>query len=109
MEKGAQKFIVILEQEEDGGFCIHCPALPGCSSQGDDRDEALTMIVDAIQGVLEVIEERRKEEPDLEFVLEETPALLAEEVLEILEFRAEYGLPLIVEFAEVLVPAAVSV
>ena len=67
------------------------------------------MIVDAIQGVLEVIEERREEEPDLEFVLEETPALFAEEVREILEFRAEYGLPLIVEFAEVLIPATVSV
>ena len=108
-----KNFIVILKQEEDGGFSIHCPALPGCSSQGDDRDEALTMIVDAIRGVLEVIEERREEEPDLEFVLEETPALFAEEVREILEFRAEYGLPLglplIVEFAEVPIPAAVSV
>ena len=109
MKEGAQKFIVILEQEEDGGFSIHCPALPGCSSQGDDRDEALMMIADAIQGVLEVIEERKEEEPDLEFVLQETPALLAEEVREILEFRAEYGLPLIVEFAEVVVPATVSV
>ena len=67
------------------------------------------MIADAIQGVLEVIEERKEEEPDLEFVLQETPALLAEEVREILEFRAEYGLPLIVEFAEVVVPATVSV
>ena len=56
-----------------------------------------------------MIEERKEEEPDLEFVLQETPALLAEEVREILEFRAEYGLPLIVEFAEVVVPATVSV
>ena len=109
MEEEIKKFIVILEQEEDGGFSIHCPALPGCSSQGDDWDEALVMIVDAIQGVLEVIEERRGEEPYLEFVLEETPALFAEEIREVLEFRAEYGLPLIVEFAEVLVPATVPV
>ena len=109
MEEGPQKFIVILEQEEDGGFSIHCPALPGCSSQGKDRGEALAMIVDAIEGVLEVVEERREEEPDLEFVLEESRALLAEEVREILEFRAEYGLPLIVEFAEVTAPATVPV
>ena len=40
MEEGAQKFIVILEQEEDGGFSIHCPAV-NCSSQGDNRAEAL--------------------------------------------------------------------
>lgn len=109
MMEDAQKFIVILEQDESGRYAIHCPALPGCSSQGEDRDDALTMIVDAIQGVLEVIEERREEEPDLEYVLSETPALLAEEVREILEYRAEYGLPLLVEFTEVTVPAAVLV
>ncbi len=65
------------------------------------------MIAEAIQAVLEVIEERRLEEPDLDFVLEETPGLLSEEVREILEFRVECGLPLTVEFAEVEVPAAV--
>jgi len=26
---------VILEPEEDGGYSVHCPALHGCSSQGD--------------------------------------------------------------------------
>ena len=109
MEEGAQKFIVILEQDERGGYAIHCPALPGCSSQGEDRDEALVMIVDAIEGVLEVIEERREEEPDSEFILQETPNLLAEEVREILEYRAECGVPLIVEFAEVTVPARIPV
>ena len=109
MEEGGQKFIVILEQDEKGVYAIHCPALPGCSSQGEDRENALTMIKEAIELVLEVIEERREKEPHLEFVLEETPTLLAEEVREILEFRAECGLPLIVEFAEVTVPAAVPV
>ena len=67
------------------------------------------MIVDAIQGVLEVIEERSREEPDLEFVLEDTPQLLSDEVREILEFRADYGLPLVIEFAEVTVPSPVAV
>ena len=109
MAEDAQKFIVILEQDENGRYAIHCPALPGCSSQGENRDDALAMIVDAIQGVLEVIEERREEEPHLEFILPETPNLLAEEVRDILEFRAECGLPLIVEFAEVTVSAAVLV
>ena len=109
MEEGAQKFIVILEQDEKGMFAVNCPALPGCSSQGEDREDALAMIKEAIELVLEVIEERREKEPHLEFVLEETPALLAEEVREILEFRAECGLPLIVEFAEVTGTAAVTV
>ena len=109
MEEGAQKFIVILEQDEKGIFAVHCPALPGCSSQGEDREDALAMIKEAIELVLEVIAERKEEEPNLEFVLEETPALLVEEVREILEYRAEYGMPLIVEFAEVTVPATVPV
>ena len=109
MEENAQKFIVILEQDEKGIFAVHCPALPGCSSQGEDREDALAMIREAIELVLEVIEERKEEEPDLEFVLEETPILLAEEVREILEYRAECGMPLIVEFAEVTVPATVPV
>ena len=109
MAEGSRKFIVILEQDEKGVFAVHCPALPGCSSQGEDREDALAMIKEAIELVLEVIEERKEEEPCLEFVLEETPTLLAEEVREILEYRAEYGMPLIVEFAEVTVPAAVPV
>ena len=109
MGADSQKFVVILEQDENGCYAIHCPALPGCSSQGETRDDALTMIVDAIEGVLEVIEERKEEEPELEFVLQETPQLLAEELREILEYRAECGQPLVVEFAEVAVPAAVLV
>ena len=64
MEDGAQKFIVILEPEEDGGFSVHCPAIQ-CSSQGDDRAEALEMIVDAIQGTLEAYEEFKESNPSL--------------------------------------------
>ena len=109
MQEGKQTFIVILEQEENGVYAVHCPALPGCSSQGEDREDAMAMIKEAIELVLEVIDDRREKEPHLEFVLEETPTLLAEEVREILEFREECGLPLIVEFAEVTVTAAVPV
>ena len=109
MAEGTRKFTVILEPDERLGYAVHCPALPGCSSQGEDREDALAMIKEAIELVLEVIEERKLREPDLDFVLEETPALLAEEVREILEFRAECGEPLIVEFAEVTVSAAIPV
>ena len=46
---------------EGGGYCVECPELPGCSSQGDSVEEALDMIKDAIKGHLEVEEELRKE------------------------------------------------
>lgn len=111
MEKGAQKFIVILEQDDRGTFVVHCPAM-ACASQGDDRAEALEMIVEAIQGLLEVMADedcRKMNSAMMTEPQEETPALLSEEVREILEVRAEYGQPLLVEFAEVMVPATVSV
>jgi len=47
------KYRVILEPDlEAGGFLVSCPALPGCHSQGETRDEALANIRDAIEGYL---------------------------------------------------------
>jgi predicted RNase H-like HicB family nuclease len=40
---------VILEPENDGGYCVWVPALPGCVSQGDTVEEALANIREAIQ------------------------------------------------------------
>jgi len=41
------RYTVILEREEDGGYVAIVPALPGCVSQGDTRDEAVRNIRDA--------------------------------------------------------------
>jgi len=41
-------YTVILEKEPDGGFVALVPALPGCVSQGDTREEALANIREAI-------------------------------------------------------------
>ena len=30
---------IVLEQEEDGTYSMHCPGLKGCPSQGDTREE----------------------------------------------------------------------
>ena len=38
------RYTVILEQEADGGYVATVPALPGCVSQGDTRDEAMKNI-----------------------------------------------------------------
>ena len=109
MEEGAQKFIVILEQEENGGYSIHCPAV-NCSSQGDDRAEALEMIVDAILGILEAYEELKESNPSLVPIpMTETPELISNDVKEILEFRVQYSLPMTLELVEVVVPARVMV
>lgn len=43
------KLTVLLEPSEDGGFTAYVPTLPGCTSEGDTRDEALTNIREAIE------------------------------------------------------------
>lgn len=58
--KGKKYSVILNADTEDGGFWIECPALPGCSSQGDTVEEALEMIKDAIAGHLEIVEEKRK-------------------------------------------------
>jgi len=52
------KFKVIITAGEDGWYIAECPALPGCISQGETVDQALENIKDAIQGCLEVRNER---------------------------------------------------
>ena len=49
------KFQVVLEPCDDGGYTIYVPSLPGCISEGDSKEEALTNIKEAIQLYLEVI------------------------------------------------------
>lgn len=47
------KYRIIINQDEDGVFIAECPSLPGCISQGNTRQEAITNIKEAIEGYLE--------------------------------------------------------
>ncbi|MBI5060732.1 MAG: type II toxin-antitoxin system HicB family antitoxin [Candidatus Aenigmarchaeota archaeon] len=48
------KFRVVLEPDvEDGGFIVHVPALPGCFSQGDTREDALKNIREAMKAYIQ--------------------------------------------------------
>ena len=49
-------FTVILSLQDDGGYSVVCPALPGCVSQGDNRREALGNIREAAELVLEALD-----------------------------------------------------
>lgn len=46
-------FLVVFTQEEDGGFSVSVPALPGCFSQGNSFEEAKKNIEEAIELYLE--------------------------------------------------------
>jgi predicted RNase H-like HicB family nuclease len=47
------KYKIILENEEEGGYTVHVPALPGCHTQGDDVEDALKNAKEAIECYLE--------------------------------------------------------
>ena len=45
----ARRFNVVFEPEEEGGYHIFCPALPGCHTQSETIDEGARNIREAIQ------------------------------------------------------------
>jgi predicted RNase H-like HicB family nuclease len=54
------QYSVVINKTEYG-FDVHCPALPGCHSQGDTFEEAIENIKDAIKTYLRMIEEETKD------------------------------------------------
>ncbi len=94
---------VILEPEDNGGYSVHCAAFPGCSSQGSTVEEAMDNIQEAIRGWLKVSQKSGMPIP------EETPEIVAEEIKQILESRAEDGLPLTIETRIIKLPIEATV
>jgi antitoxin HicB len=56
------KLKVLLQPEADGGYSVSVPALPGCHSEGDTFEEAMSNIREAADLWLEVTAERAAEE-----------------------------------------------
>ena len=111
----SRKFTIILEPEEDGGYSVHCPALPGCASQGGNRQAALRNIKEAIILVLESLEHDGSVADRTLAAIEgenvppnETPDSAANEIREVLKARYEDGLPLTIETVVVEVTSPVS-
>ena len=52
----SREYEVVLRREEEGGYSVTVPALPGCVSQGETREEALEMIREAIEVYLESLQ-----------------------------------------------------
>ncbi len=44
---------IILEKQEEGGYTVYVPSLPGCISQGETKTEAMQNIKEAIELYLE--------------------------------------------------------
>lgn len=59
-------YTVELEPQQEGGYTVTVPILPGCISEGDTLEEALENIKDAVEGYLQVLAKHNRKIP-LEF------------------------------------------
>ncbi|MCL6090814.1 MAG: type II toxin-antitoxin system HicB family antitoxin [Candidatus Thermoplasmatota archaeon] len=57
------RYTVILEPQEEGGYTVTVPALPGCISEGDTREESIENIKDAITLYIKDLRESGEEIP----------------------------------------------
>ena len=59
------QYTVVLEPDEDGrGFTVRVPALPGCITEGRNREEALANAREAITGFIEGLEKAGEPVPE---------------------------------------------
>ncbi len=68
LKKKIYQFTAVFEKNEDGGYTVTVPSLPGCISEGDTFDEAFKNIKEAITLYLEVMKkdkEKIKEEEEI--------------------------------------------
>ena len=61
---------VLLTKEEEGGYMVTVPALPGCITQGDNIEEAMAMAQEAIELYIEELQARGEKIPDNSNTLE---------------------------------------
>ena len=52
-------FKAIVHDAEEGGYWAEVPALPGCFTQGETREELLDNLKEAIRGCLAVLNDRQ--------------------------------------------------
>jgi predicted RNase H-like HicB family nuclease len=48
------KLKVIIHEVEEGGYWAEVPAIPGCATQGDDFEELLGNLYEAVEACLSV-------------------------------------------------------
>ncbi len=57
------KFKVVVHKAEEGGFWAEVPTIPGCVSQGENMEELLENIQEAIEGCLSIdVQEASKDD-----------------------------------------------
>ena len=69
------RYRILIEPNEEGGYTVTVPDLPGCVTQGDTLEEALQNAKEAIEGHLEALMDLGKAIPaEVEIELERKAA-----------------------------------
>ena len=63
MKHTRMRYTVLMNRNEEGGYTVTVPALPGCVSEGEDWDSALKNIEEAITGYIETLAILKKPVP----------------------------------------------
>jgi predicted RNase H-like HicB family nuclease len=58
------KIKVVLQPQEEGGYTVAVPSLPGCISEGNTKGEALRNVREAIELYLEIDESKNRRSKD---------------------------------------------
>ncbi len=59
-----RKYTVVVHPAEEGGYWVEVPALPGCYSQGESVEEAVSKVREAIEAHLEALRQEGQGIPD---------------------------------------------
>lgn len=51
------KLKIVFEPSDDGGFTVYVPSLPGCISEGENKEEAEANIKEAIELYLDPVDD----------------------------------------------------
>jgi len=60
----ARYSIILIPNSPDKGYTVTVPALPGCITYGQDRDEAIVQAKQVILGFIEAMEEASEIVPE---------------------------------------------
>jgi predicted RNase H-like HicB family nuclease len=66
-----------LRKEEEGGYTVFVPSLPGCITYGETVDEAIDMAKEAIELYIEELQDRGEYVPDDSNMLEYSLNIMA--------------------------------
>jgi len=57
------EYRLVLEAQDEGGYTVYAPALPGCVSEGETKEEAVMNIKEAISLYIETLKAHKQPIP----------------------------------------------